>query len=261
MALTLSHEADKYDMSGLSKEQIRFIEESFKNPVRDSKDLQEIIYAYTSLCLDNVDEAPKDRVLYVDMNFLDTSDMNEMKSILMKTSANIESHRKFKGKVTYIMFDVADWNVSNVEDFTSCFECWNSSVLIDCDLSGWICRAKDYTRMFAFQTLFNRHLPLFDFSECNSMRQMFKMCKSLNQRLESTDLSNVIDYTEAFYKCMSWHMNIDKLKFNKSIDAANIYRMFYDARNITYTNGHMNKIFSRDDMKKYQFFGPDNLIF
>ncbi len=107
----------------------------------------------------------------------DTPDLSDVASL-----KSMFSNSSFNG-------DIDDWDVSNVEDFSSMFVSvsnWNMSI------SSWdVSNAKNMSSMFFNTSQFNQPLNNWDVSGVTDMSSMFSRASAFDQSLEDWDISNV----------------------------------------------------------------------
>ena len=144
--------------------------------------------------------------------------------------------------------NVSDWNVSKVEDFTSCFAgCenfngdlskWNvskgsdfSGMFNNCkkfnsNIGGWdVSKAKSMSGMFDGATKFNQDLSKWNTSSCEWMGYMFRDT-SFDKDISKWDVSKVINFSSMFENNKKFSCDLSKWQIKSARSGTDIQYMF-----------------------------------
>ena len=135
-------------------------------------------------------------------NCIDTSKITDMSDL-------------FKGEIfDKLIFDVSEWNVSNVTNMERMFlGCDN----FDNNLSKWdVSNVTNMERMFLGCRKFKGvGLSSWNVSKVENMSSMFKNCINFNDSLSNWNVSNVKFMSSMFYYCLLFDCNLSKWNVSK----------------------------------------------
>lgn len=126
--------------------------------------------------------------------FYGASRLIDVPSDLPSTTTNIWG--LFWGASSLNDPDIASWDVSGVEDFTSLFEEASS---FNVDIGGWdMSSALRLHHIFMYASSFNQDLSLWDVSNVHTLRGAFRGAAAFDQDLSSWDVSSVTTFRTMF---------------------------------------------------------------
>ena len=147
-----------------------------------------------------------------DLNCIDTSKITDMSGLFTYNIFN------------ELVFDVSEWDVSNVKDMKSMF---SRCIKFNCDLSNWdVSNVKDMSYMFYNCGNFDCDLSNWDLSKVTNMYTMFEGCSKFKGKgLENWNVSKVENISYMFFDCINFDCNLSNWNVN---NVKNMERMFYN---------------------------------
>ena len=150
-------------------------------------------------------------------NCIDTSKITDMSELF--------KHEIFDK----LIFDVSEWNVSNVTNMEKMFIGCDK---FDNDLSKWnVSNVTNMEKMFIGCRKFKGvGLNSWDVSNVENMSGMFKNCINLSEDLSNWNVSNVKYMSSMFYYCLLFDCNLSKwdvskvVLFNEMFDNCEIFK-------------------------------------
>ena len=125
-----------------------------------------------------------------------------------------------------VLFDINNWNVSNVENMERMF---SKSYYFNKPLHKWdTAHVKNMSYMFAGCEQFHQNISNWNVSNVENMEGMFYKCRFFNYPLNSWDVSKVTNMSKMFSKVYHFNQPLDKWDVSS---VTNMESMFYDASN------------------------------
>ena len=126
-------------------------------------------------------------------------------------------------KATDVVFDINNWNVSNVENMERMF---SKSRYFNKPLHKWdTANVKNMSYMFAGCEQFHQDISNWNVSNVENMEGMFYGCRFFNYPLNSWDVSKVTNMSEMFMQVYHFNQPLDKWDVS---NVKNMEGMFYN---------------------------------
>ena len=178
----------------------------------------------------------------VDLNYIDTSAITNMRWLFGSRKKSSYGLNKFNG-------DISKWDVSNV---TNMYAMFSGATSFDQDISGWdVSKTINMKSMFFGATAFNQNISEWktskltsmyamfykarafdgdisdwDVSEVTNMEYMFCGATAFDGDISDWDVSKVTNMRYMFYGATSFNQNISRWKTS---NVTNMYAMFHNA--------------------------------
>lgn len=200
----------------------------------------------------------------VDLSDIDISEITDLSGLFYKSNssdidftgldgwdtAHVKDMSYIFYKVSDVLFDINNWNVSNVENMERMF---SESRYFNKPLHKWdTANVKNMSYMFAGCEQFHQNISNWNVSNVENMEGMFCKCRFFNYPLNSWDVSKVTNMSKMFRKVYHFNQPLDKWDVSS---VTNMESMFDDASNFNQPLNDWNV--SNVENMRYMFHDTD----
>jgi len=127
----------------------------------------------------------------------------------------------FYQNTTFNLSEITNWNVSNITQFTSCF---NGASVFNQNIGSWnVSNAENMYRMFNEADAFNQDISLWNVSNVNVFNYMFYSANSFNQNIGIWNVGSATNMEQMFRYAYSFNQNLGSWNVSNVTNMINMF--------------------------------------